>query len=454
MVGVAVTATVMRTRWAWFAPELAPETFSIATPLMLAGWLALIAALGGYRERLFGSGVEEYRVVLNSTLWAAGLTGVGCYIVSFELSRSFYALVFILGGLCLVAGRYLLRRALHRARRANTLTHDVVIAGSLAHIESISRVLRAETWLGYRILGAVVPPGAFIEETTGGTPVLGSTDQLVDVLTAVNADVVVVAGGALDGAEQMRALVWDLEALEIRVVVAPSVSDVSRQRVHVRPVGGLPLLHIDPPRHVRARRRAKRVFDVVFTCALLVAVAPVLLLIALSVKLHDQGPVLFRQTRTGRDGLEFPCLKFRTMVVDAEDRLRALLAACPAASEEYGRYHKLRNDPRITRLGRILRATSIDEIPQLWNVIVGDMSLVGPRPYLPREQAAMAPADRTILLATPGITGLWQVTGRNRKSFEDRIRIDIEYVRNWSLWVDLYVLAKTIPALLDRKSTS
>jgi exopolysaccharide biosynthesis polyprenyl glycosylphosphotransferase len=225
------------------------------------------------------------------------------------------------------------------------------------------------------------------------------------------------------------------------------VSDVSRQRVHVRPVGGLPLLHIDPPRHVRARRRAKRVFDVVFTCALLVAVAPVLLFIALSVKLHDQGPVLFRQTRTGRDGLEFPCLKFRTMVVDAEDRLAGL----HAEQGLNGLLFKMENDPRITRPGRWLRRFSLDELPQLFNVLRGDMSLVGPRPPLPSEVAAYDGLTRRRLHVRPGMTGLWQVSGRSDLSWTEAIRLDLYYVDNWSMVQDVSILAKTLGAVLGSR---
>ena len=366
---------------------------------MLVGWIGVIAALGGYRERLFGAGVDEYKIVLNASLITAGLTGVACYITTFDLSRSFYVLVFALGSVVLVGQRFLLRRALHRARRAGRLGRDVVIAGTPTHVDEIARVFSRESWLGYQVLGAIVPKGSQAEETVRGTPILGTTENTLEVLSDVQADVIFVAGGALAGAEQMRELVWELERQNVQVIVAPNVTDVSRERVRVRPVGGLPLVHIDPPRHQRATRRAKRLFDIALSSLLLFGIAPVFFMLAAAIRLHDGGPVFFRQTRTGRDGIEFSCLKFRTMVVDAEDRLKLL-------HDEHGYdgtgLFKVKDDPRITGPGRWLRRYSLDELPQLLNVLRGDMSLVGPRPPLPTEVAAYDRFTRRRLHVRPG----------------------------------------------------
>ena len=445
MLAVAITAIALRASLGWFdgSPQFRGNIWTVGS-LMLFAWIAVIAALGGYRERLFGSGVEEYKIVVNASLLTAGLTGVASYLTKYELSRSFFVLVFSLGSVALVTHRALLRRAIHRARKAGVLTHDIVIAGSLAQIDEITRVLRRETWLGYRVLGAVVPPACAAEETPTGTPVLGTTDQVLEILKATNADVIFVAGGALDGADEMRELVWQLEALDVQVVVAPSVTDVSRERVHVRPVGGLPLVHIDPPRHMRAARRAKRLFDVVVTTGLLLAVAPMFVFIALSIKLHDGGPIFFRQTRTGRDGAEFKCLKFRTMVIDAEARLADL----HAEQGFRGGLFKMKDDPRVTRPGSWLRRFSLDELPQLTNVLRGDMSLVGPRPPLPTEVAEYDRVTRRRLRVRPGMTGLWQVSGRSDLSWSEAVRLDLYYVDNWSMLQDLSILAKTFGAVV------
>ena len=448
MVIVGITAAALREWFGWFERPLhVPDTFWVAGPLMLVAWIAIIAALGGYRERLFGSGVDEYKIVLHATLITAGLTGVASYLTKFELSRGFYVLVFSLGSVFLASQRLLLRRALHRARRAGRLRHDVIVAGTPANIDAIARVLSRESWLGYHVLGAIIPPSFDAEETSSGTPVLGTTDQLFEVLDGSGADVVVVAGGALDGAQQMRELVWRLEDHNIQVVVAPSVTDVSRERIKVRPVGGVPLVHIDPPRHVRATRRAKRAFDLVVAGLLVVGTAPFLAFLSLSVKLHDGGPVFFRQVRIGRNGQEFSCLKFRTMVIDAEARQAAL----QAEQGHTGALWKMKDDPRITGPGRWLRRFSLDELPQLFNVLRGDMSLVGPRPQVAAEVATYDRFARRRLHVRPGMTGLWQVSGRSDLSWSEAIRLDLYYVDNWSMVQDLSILARTLGAVIGSR---
>jgi len=446
---VAVVAIGLRASFGWFDTSFrVNHSMWIACFCILGGWVATIGALGGYRPHLFGAGVDEYKIVANASLLAAGLTGVGCYLAKFELSRAFFLLVFTLGSVVLIGLRALLRRALHQARRVGHLGNDVVIAGTPRTIDEVASVLSRESWLGYRVLGAIVPPTCEAEETGGGTPILGTTDRTLEVLEASNANVIFVAGGALDGAEQMRELVWQLERLDVQVVVAPNVTDVARERVRIRPVGGLPLVHIDPPRHIQAARTAKRLFDLVLGTLILLAVAPVFVAIALTIKLHDGGPVFFRQLRTGRDGQEFGCFKFRTMVVDAEAYLKRL-------HEEHGYtgvgLFKVKDDPRITAPGRLLRRFSLDELPQLLNVLRGEMSLVGPRPPLPSEVAAYDRFTRRRLHVRPGMTGLWQVSGRSDLSWEEAVRLDLYYVDNWSMLQDLNILRRTFGAVFGTR---
>jgi exopolysaccharide biosynthesis polyprenyl glycosylphosphotransferase len=231
------------------------------------------------------------------------------------------------------------------------------------------------------------------------------------------------------------------------VIVAPSVTDISAERVKVRPVGGLPLMHIDKPRAVHASRAGKRVFDVVGSLALLVLFAPLFVIAAVWVKLHDRGPVLFAQERTGRDGSMFRCLKFRSMVVDAE----RLLPELHALTGHQDGLFKMEDDPRITRPGRWLRRYSIDELPQLVNVLRGEMSLVGPRPPLPTEVARYARDTVRRLRVRPGMTGLWQVSGRADLAFDEAIRLDLYYVDNWSMLQDLTILARTLGAVLGSR---
>ena len=448
LVLLAIAATSARAWLGWFSEPLnVRTTFWIAGPAMLVGWIALIALLGGYRERWFGSGMEEYKIVLSATLWTGGLTGVVAYLTQFNLSRSFYLLVFSFGGFLLILGRFLLRRALHQARRAGALRHDVLIAGTPDHIDTVAGVLQRESWLGLHVLGAVVPSSCATEETSRGVPVLGSTDHIVEVLDSSNADVLFVAGGALEGPERMRELVWELEHHRARVVVAPSLTDVSSERVRISPVGGLPLVHVDPPTSIKATRRAKRLFDIVVSALLLIWVIPVLTAVAVWIRIHDGGAVFFRQTRIGKDGTAFNCLKFRTMVTDAEARLAEL----HAEQGFTGGLFKMKDDPRITRPGRFLRRYSLDELPQLINVLRGHMSLVGPRPPLPAEVATYDRFTRRRLHVRPGMTGLWQVSGRSELTWAEAVRLDLYYVDNWSMLQDMSILAKTFGAVVGSR---
>jgi exopolysaccharide biosynthesis polyprenyl glycosylphosphotransferase len=442
-------ATLGRDRMAIFDPSIVQvsDTLGLAGPLIMGGWLLMLWLVGAYSRDVFGAGTDEYKRVLNAGVLAAGLVGVGAYLAKFQLSRGFFLLFFVIGVPTLILGRFLLRRALYAARTRGALQQRVVIAGTPSHVDEVAGVLRREKWLGYDVVGALVPAASGTHATCGGVPVVGTPDHLLAAIDVTEADVVFVAGGALDSASQLRRIAWELEERDVQVIVAPSVTDVSAERVRVRPVGGLPLMHIDKPRAVHASRAGKRTFDVVGSLALLVLFAPLLVVSAVWVKLHDRGPILFTQERTGRDGSTFRCLKFRSMVVDAEQRLAELHAL---TGYQDGLF-KMEDDPRITRPGRWLRRYSIDELPQLFNVWRGEMSLVGPRPPLPREVASYEADVLRRLRVRPGMTGLWQVSGRSDLSWAEAVRLDLYYVDNWSMLQDLYILTKTFGAVFGKR---
>ena len=419
----------------------------VAGPMVLLAWLVLLGALGSYSTRELGAGTQEYTRVLHASLLTAGLTGVGCYMAKFELSRGFFVLTFSIGLPLLILNRFLLRRALQLGRRRGHFLQRVLISGRPDHIDEVGRVLQRERWLGYEIVGALTPPVHLDEETDSGIPVFGNTDDLVKYCTTGEVDTVFLADGALTSSGQMRQIVWDLEHEGVQVVVAPSIANVSRERVRIRPVGGLPLVHIDPPSAAQATRWGKRIFDIAGAFVLIVLSAPVFLWSALAIKLHDGGPVLFRQTRIGQNGREFPCLKFRSMVPDAERRLSELHEDSGYTTGLF----KMKQDPRITRPGRWLRRYSLDELPQLFNVLYGDMSLVGPRPPLPSEVAHYTDDTRRRLRVRPGMTGLWQVSGRSDLSWSEAVRLDLYYVDNWSMLQDLNILAKTLGAVMGSR---
>jgi exopolysaccharide biosynthesis polyprenyl glycosylphosphotransferase len=426
-------------------PTLGQSVAFVAVPLIL-GWILVIALRGGYDSGVFGAGAEEYKAVVNGSLLTAALLGIGCYLSKFPLSRGFFLFAFGIGLLLLVVGRFILRRSLHRARRHGSLGQRTMIVGSDEHVDAVASVFRRETWLGYDVLGALVPTVGD-PATKGGVQVLGDVEEAAALVRAYGVDVVFVVGGAFHHPLAMRNLVWDLESDNVQVIMAPGVTDVSSERIRVRPVAGLPLLHLDRPRSQDALRWAKRTFDIVGSATMLAIAAPVMLWAAWQIRRHDGGPVLFRQTRVGRDGDYFTCLKFRSMVVDAEGDLAELHSE---VGYEDGLF-KMQRDPRITKPGQWIRRFSIDELPQLINVLRGDMSLVGPRPPLPLEVDRYTLMQSRRLRVRPGMTGLWQVSGRSDLSWTESIRLDLYYVDNWSMIQDVIILARTVGAVLSSR---
>lgn len=445
MVGIGLVAIVGRRELDIFTSSGDVESsVTVAGPMIIAGWIATIALTGGYKGDLFGAGTDEYRRVFNASVIAAGLSGVGCYLAKYDLSRGFFLLAFGLGIPSLLLGRLLLRRAVQEARKHGSLRQRVLIAGSRSHVDEIAAVLRRESWLGYQVIGALTPEYDVSEETSSGVPVIGNTADVSDLVKATNADVIFFAGGSVGASSQLRRTLWELERHHVQVVVAPSVTDISSERIAIRPVGGLPLIHIDPPTWSDASRWGKRVFDLLGSSLLIIAFAPLLVFAALQIKFHDRGPVFFRQTRIGKDREEFGCFKFRTMVVDAESMVTAL-------REQQGQsalLFKMKDDPRITRPGKWLRRLSVDELPQLFNVWLGDMSLVGPRPQVAAEVAMYDDSMSRRLHVRPGMTGLWQVSGRNDLTADEAIRLDLYYVDNWSMLQDISILSRTLGAVL------
>ncbi len=417
--------------------DLASRTTS---PLLTLGWVLVIALGGAYRKQVLGGGSDEYKRILNASLAYSGLLALILFVTEADVSRGFFLLLFALGLPGLLLARWGARNLLHRARSAGHLGLPVLIAGSPEHVDDIHGVLDRTRWLGYRVVGAVTPPGD-ASHTVGGVPVVGTTDDLTKAALQADAQLILFAGGSSNSAQDLQEKVWQLEERGIGVVVAQSATGIiMSDRASFRPVGGLPLMHLGAPAWAQATRIGKRTFDFFGALALLVFFSPLFLFIALRIKLHDGGTVFFQQSRVGRQGVPFRCAKFRTMVPDAED----LLAALHASTGYDGGLFKMEDDPRITKPGRWLRRFSFDELPQLWNVVRGDMSLVGPRPPLPHEVARYDVAARRRLHVRPGMTGLWQVSGRSDLSWEHAIRLDLYYVDHWSMLQDLHILWRTL----------
>jgi exopolysaccharide biosynthesis polyprenyl glycosylphosphotransferase len=279
----------------------------------------------------------------------------------------------------------------------------------------------------------------------GVVPAFDLRTGITEAVIATKSHAVAVAASERLHGNGMRELSWELEKLNIDLLVAPGVIEVAGPRLHVRPVAGLPLIHVEKPRYHGAKRFQKRLFDTLFSGLALLLASPLLVAIAVAVRLTSEGPVFYRQERIGLDGQPFEMIKFRTMVNGADARLDEVTDLNEFRG---GVLFKMRNDPRITRVGRILRKYSLDEIPQFLNVLRGDMSVVGPRPPLAGEVAAYDDGVRRRLLVRPGITGLWQISGRSDLSWEDSVRLDLYYVENWSMMADLLIALKTAKVML------
>lgn len=413
------------------------------TPALVAGWLVSLHVFGADSLRHLRAGATEYKRVITASATMAGVVGISSYLLNADFPRGLYVLLFSVGTFGLIVTRLVRRRAMAAIHRRGALITPLLVAGDLGQIDHVTRVLNRESWMGYRVVGAIGRTDS-AEETPAGLPVLGTLHQLVDVIRTARVDAVIFAEGSFDSPAEFRKMAWQLEEQDIQMIVVPTAADISAQRLAIRPVAGLPLVDVDRPQAVEAARWVKRGFDIIWSGILLLCAAPVMALTAVAIKLEDGGPVLFRQRRVGLKGEEFSCLKFRSMGTDAETRLAALAAQ----NEGAGPLFKMKHDPRITRVGRIIRRFSIDELPQLWNAFRGDMSLVGPRPALPTEVAQYDDDARRRLDVRPGLTGLWQVSGRSKLSWDDAVRLDLYYVDNWSMTQDLVILARTAQAVV------
>jgi exopolysaccharide biosynthesis polyprenyl glycosylphosphotransferase len=429
----------------WFTMPIGPGDLPAqAGVLILVSWVLVLGAQGGYNVRNFGAGPEEFRVVSLASVITAGLVGLTCYLLQLDLSRGFVTFGFLIGTPLLLIERYCVRKSAHSARMAGALTHRVIAVGGPSGISEVVEALDRARHVGYHIVGACLPAEIAVEPERFAVPVIGFVEDTRRLCDELGADTVLVTRGGYDSALELRRIAWDLEGSSIDLVVVPSLTDVAGPRIHMRPVAGLPLLHVEQPQAGNAGGLAKRLFDLVFAGGALLVLSPLLLAVAAIVKLQDGGPVFFRQARVGRTGQPFGMIKFRSMVVDAEARLAQLLAL----NESDGLLFKMREDPRITGIGRFLRRYSIDELPQLLNVVRGEMSLVGPRPPLPSEVDRYASDVHRRLLVRPGLTGLWQVSGRSSLSWDESVRLDLYYVDNWSMMSDLVIMAKTVRAVV------
>lgn len=414
--------------------------------ILAAAWVCTMAVAGAYERRYLAAGTEEYRRILVGATRFLAFVGVVSFVAKFDVARGYVAIAIpVATGLTLM-GRLLARRVVHSRYGKARFLKTIVVVGTGASVDRLSRRLAEAPFAGYVLHGVCVPVGSEPLDLGSATSIttFADTRDVLRTVRELGADAVAVADAVTFSPADLRALDLGLEGSDIELLMAPSIVDVAGPRILVRPVSDLPLLHIEVPELAGARRLVKEVTDRTMAACLLVASIPILVLAALAVLVLDGRPILFKQVRVGRNGDRFVLWKVRTMTVGAEARLAALMGR----NEQDGPLFKIRADPRITTIGRRLRRWSLDELPQLWNVVRGDMSLVGPRPPLPSEVERFSARDSRRLLVKPGITGIWQVNGRSTLSWDESLRLDLYYVEHWSLSLDAAIMFKTIAAVI------
>jgi exopolysaccharide biosynthesis polyprenyl glycosylphosphotransferase len=412
---------------------------SLVLPLL---WVIAVRVFGGYEWRFLGTGADEFRRVLNAGLSLTGALALISYAVNNELSRVYLIVSMQVIVVLDLVVRFALRKRLHHLRQRGECMSTVVAVGHEMAVSQLISELRREPHHGLQVVAACLAGESAVREVAG-VPVVGDLDDTASVVRNLSAGTVAVLSCPEMDGMKLRTLAWELEKTGTDLCVAPALLDVAGPRTTVRPTAGLTLLHVDHPQLSGPRQMVKDLFDRCAATFLLVVLTPLMLAIAVAVKLSDKGPALFTQTRVGKDGRQFKIYKFRTMVVNAE----SLLSEIRDKNENDGVIFKIRQDPRITAIGAKLRKSSLDELPQLINVLRGDMSLVGPRPALPQEAAQYADHVRRRLVVKPGLTGMWQVNGRSELSWEETVRLDLRYVENWSFALDLQILWKTFSVI-------
>jgi exopolysaccharide biosynthesis polyprenyl glycosylphosphotransferase len=416
--------------------------YSAFTVLLTGTWVLMLRVHGAYDRRLLGHGPEEYKTVATASFRLFALLGLVSYVLRLDVARGYVAMAMSAGMIGLLTARWLWRRWLTLHRAEGLMSGAVLVVGDHGHLVNLIRALNSAPGAGYCVVAACC--GDVEHGFIGAIPVLGDESEAAEIARRIGVNTVACASSARFDAGGLRRLSWALEGQDVDLVVVPSMTDVAGPRVIVRPVAGLSLLHVEAPVFAGPQRMVKTAIDRVAAAGLLILLSPVFAVTAVLIRRDDGGPVFFRQERIGRGGQSFPMFKFRTMRVGAEAMLPSLLDQ----NDGQGPLFKLRDDPRITLIGAILRRYSLDELPQLLNVLSGQMSLVGPRPPLASEVETYEHEVHRRLLVKPGMTGLWQINGRSELSWEESVRFDLYYVENWSVLTDLIILWRTGRAVL------
>jgi exopolysaccharide biosynthesis polyprenyl glycosylphosphotransferase len=425
---------------------VAVDAYVRVAALSLPVWLVVFERYHLYNARHVAGRRDEVGRLVHAAGVSVMLTALLAYAMGSIVARSWLMLTFAVAGASLLAEREVVRALFTTARKRGHLLRPVAVAGVGEEALALATMFTDQPELGYRVVALIGDIERMDPRLDAVGPVLDPRTKLAEQVRMVGANGVVVATTDVD-LETSNRVIRTLTDAGVHVELSSSLRDIDASRLSVRPLGRVPMMYVEPVRRTGWRALAKRAFDVAVAAFALLVTAPLWALIAVAIKATSPGPVLFQQERVGRRGRRFRVYKFRTMVADAEE----LLLDLAEANEADGPLFKLRVDPRVTKVGRILRKLSLDELPQLLNVVKGQMSLVGPRPALPGEVTQWGPELFERLRVQPGITGMWQVNGRSNSSFSEYQRWDLYYVDNWSLWRDLAIMAKTVPVVLSSK---
>ena len=449
---IVVLGAVFGSQYLWFGLRSVPLAerfqlgigyYSVSLAIVIS-WLFVLSAYSTRDLRVIGSGTLEYKRVTDSTIRLFGIFAIIAFLLQIALARGYFLTALPTGAILLLWTRWGWRQRLRKEQTRGLHVSRAIIVGERSKSEHVTETIRRATGSGLNVVGALTRDGSTAVPFFGEVPVLGKYADILSALESVQADTVVLTGADDISTLDLRKLGWDLEAREVTLIVAPGLTGVAGPRIHARPVAGLPLIYVEYPVFTGVKRLSKRIFDLIGAAIILMLSSPVLLVVMIAIKATSPGNIFYRQERIGLRGQPFGMLKFRSMVADADDQLESLLDAQGRSSQPL---FKVTNDPRITKIGKFLRRSSLDEFPQLINVLLGGMSLVGPRPQRQAEVALYDDAAHRRLMMKPGMSGLWQVSGRSNLSWDDAIRLDLYYVENWSMTGDFIILWRTIRAV-------
>ena len=452
-----IVVVVLGAHLLWFGQDSALASIKLfgfvdywfVSSALALGWLAAMQFSGSRDSRVLGTGSREYQLVFNACFAWFGIVAILATLLKIDIARGYLLIAFPAGVVFLLAGRKLWRIWLNRQRKLRgAFSARVMVIGSASSVSNMVRELRLNPHAGYHVVGVCIPDGATLSPDVDLTGLhFGSLESPVTHLRLSGGNTIAVAGGDMLKTSVIRKISWQLAPGAEHLIVSPNLIDIAGPRIHTRPVSGLSLIHVETPKYSGAKLFMKNLFDFIGALLLTITLSPIFAAVAIAVRLSSDGPVFFKQTRIGRDGKPFEMLKFRSMTAGAHVQLADLLAAQGTSGTPLFKVH---NDPRVTRVGNVLRRYSLDELPQIFNVLRGEMSLVGPRPQVQAEVELYDDSATRRLLLKPGITGLWQVSGRSNLSWDAAIRLDLYYVENRSTVGDLDILWKTLRAVLQR----